>query len=115
MDRFGSDKPDLRFGMELVDLRPALIADDGATPASGFRGFDDTLAAGGLLKAIVAPGLGGASRRELDELTERAKALGAKGLAHLAVDGSGPGSVKGPIVKFLGDDRAGRVATLARA
>jgi aspartyl-tRNA synthetase len=115
MDRFGSDKPDLRFGMELVDLRPALVADDGSAPASGFRVFDETLASGGLVKGIVAPGLGGASRRELDELTERAKAHGAKGLAHLALDGAGEGSVKGPIVKFLGDDRAERLVALAGA
>jgi aspartyl-tRNA synthetase len=115
MDRFGSDKPDLRFGMELVDLRAGLVGADGATPASGFRVFDDTLAAGGLVKAIVAPGMGGATRRELDGLTERAKAHGAKGLAHLAVDGTGQGSVKGPIVKFLGDDRAEQLVALAGA
>ncbi|MBI3750896.1 MAG: aspartate--tRNA ligase, partial [Chloroflexi bacterium] len=115
MDRFGSDKPDLRFGMELVDLRPALVAEDGATPASGFRVFDEALASGGLVKAIVAPGMGAASRRELDELTERAKAHGARGLAHLAVGGEGEGSVHGPIVKFLGDDRAERLVAHAGA
>ena len=114
MDRFGSDKPDLRFGMELVDLRPALLADDGVTPASGFRVFDETLAAGGLVKAIVAPGLGAATRREIDELTERARALGAMGLAHLAV-GEGEAGVHGPIVKFLGDERAASLAAFAGA
>src|SRR6476660_6072327 len=58
MERFGSDKPDIRFGMELVDLAPALVDADGV-PASGFRVFDDALASGGTVKAIVAPGMAG--------------------------------------------------------
>jgi aspartyl-tRNA synthetase len=101
MDRFGSDKPDLRFGMELVDLAPALTDGDGR-PASGFRVFDDALAAGGRVRAIVAPGMAGATRREIDELTETAKRFGAKGLAHLSCEPGG--EVRGPIVKFLGDE-----------
>ena len=100
MERFGSDKPDLRFGMELVDLAPALVDAAGA-PTSGFTVFDGALGAGGRVKAIVAPGLGGATRREIDELTERAKRFGAKGLVHLSVT---PDGLHGPIVKFLGDD-----------
>jgi aspartyl-tRNA synthetase len=95
MERFGSDKPDVRFGMELVDLGPVLA--DG----SGFRVFDEALASGGRVKAIVAPGLGGASRREVDELTERAKRFGAKGLVHLSV---APEGLTGPVAKFLSDD-----------
>jgi aspartyl-tRNA synthetase len=101
MERFGSDKPDVRFGMELVDLAPALVGPDGA-PASGFRVFDETLAEGGRVKAIVAPGLAGATRREIDELTERAKRFGAKGLAYLGLEPGG--EVRGPIAKFLADD-----------
>jgi len=93
IERFGSDKPDVRFGMELVDLAPALAG------GSGFRVFDDALASGGRVKAIVAPGMGGATRREIDELTERAKRFGAKGLAHLSVEAGG--KVGGPIAKFL--------------
>ena len=62
MERFGSDKPDLRFAMELVDLAPALAGADGA-PASGFRVFDETLASGGRVKAIAAPGMGGVDPR----------------------------------------------------
>jgi aspartyl-tRNA synthetase len=101
LERFGTDKPDLRFGMELVDLGPRLVDPSGA-PASGFRVFDETLAAGGRVKAIVAPGLAGASRKEIDELTERAKRFGARGLAWLALaDG---GEIRGPIAKFLSDD-----------
>ena len=71
---------------------------DGA-PASGFRVFDETLAAGGRVKGIAAPGMGGVTRREIDELTELAKRFGAKGLVHLAV-GDG-GELPGPIAKFL--------------
>ena len=61
MDRYGTDKPDLRFGMEMVNLAPALTDAEGK-PASGFRVFDENLAGGGVVKAIVVPGLGGASR-----------------------------------------------------
>src|SRR6185369_7972717 len=112
MDRYGSDKPDLRFGMELVNLAPELAGADGKA-ASGFRVFDDALAGGGSVKAIVAPGLGGASRREIDDLTEAARGYGARGLAHLAVEAEG--SVKGPIVKFLGDDLAEQLVAAAGA
>ena len=101
IERFGSDKPDLRFGMELVDLAPALVDTDGS-PASGFRVFDDALVAGGRVKAIVAPGMGATTRREIDELTELAKRFGAKGLAYLAIDTAG--EIRGPIAKFLSDD-----------
>ena len=101
LERFGSDKPDVRFGMELVDLGPRLVDSDG-TPASGFRVFDETLVAGGRVKAIVAPGMAGSTRREIDELTERAKRFGAKGLAYLALEAGG--EIKGPIAKFLSAD-----------
>ena len=100
LERFGSDKPDVRFGMELIDLAPALVGANGA-PASGFGVFDGALASGGRVKAIVAPGLGGLTRREIDELTDRAKRFGAKGLVHLTVT---PDGLHGPIVKFLSDD-----------
>ena len=98
LERFGSDKPDLRFGMELVDLAPALVSQDG-TPSSGFGVFDTALAEGGRVKAIVAPGMAGVTRREIDELTERARRFGAKGLAYLGLEAGG--EVKGPIAKFL--------------
>src|SRR6478752_4002645 len=96
MERFGSDKPDLRLGMELVDLAPGL------TGGSGFKVFDDALASGGRVKAIVAPGMAGATRREIDELTERARRFGARGLAYLAL--LPDGEIKSPIAKFLADD-----------
>jgi aspartyl-tRNA synthetase len=108
LERFGSDKPDLRFGMELVDLAPIWSE----TP-SGFRVFDEALASGGRVKSIVVPGMGGASRKELDELTERARRFGAKGLVWLAVDESG--SVRSTIAKFLGDDGVEQIVRRAGA
>ena len=95
MERFGSDKPDVRLGMELVDIAPAL------GEASGFRVFDEVRAAGGRVKAIVAPGMAAVTRREIDELTDRARRFGAKGLVHLSVSREG---LAGPIVKFLSDE-----------
>jgi aspartyl-tRNA synthetase len=112
LERFGSDKPDIRFGMELVDLGPALV-DSAGLPASGFGVFDSTLGAGGRVKAVVAPGMAGLTRREVDELTERAKRFGAKGLAYLALEAGG--EVKGPIVKFLSDETRRAIIERSRA
>jgi aspartyl-tRNA synthetase len=105
IERYGSDKPDLRFGMELVDLVPAM--GEGST---GFRVFDETLAAGGRVKAIAAPGMGESSRSQIDELVAFARRFGAKGLAHVSVQADGTGH--SPIGKFLGDDR---VAAIVKA
>ena len=107
MERFGSDKPDLRFGVELFDLRPAIGA------PSGFRVFDETLAAGGRVKGITAPGMGGVSRREVDELTELAKRFGARGLVHLSVQPGG--ELHGPIAKFLSAETQAAVRAAASA
>ena len=95
MNRFGSDKPDIRFAMELVDLTD-LVAD------SGFRVFAETVATGGSVKAVVASGAAGYSRRQLDELTELSKRYGAKGLAWLAVE---EGGVRSPIAKFFSGEQ----------
>jgi len=111
LERFGSDKPDLRFGMELVDIAPLLTGPDGA-PDSGFAVFDDTLRAGGRVKAIAVPGMAGASRSQVDELVATAKRFGAKGLVHLAV---AAGAIHGPTVKFLGEERATAIAARAGA
>ncbi|HTG42502.1 MAG TPA: aspartate--tRNA ligase, partial [Methylomirabilota bacterium] len=107
LERFGTDKPDVRFEMELVDLAPILASDGAEAAASGFRVFDEALAAGGRVKAIVAPGLGTASRSQIDDLTEVAKRFGAKGLASLAVEENG--AVRSSIAKFLGDDLVERL------
>jgi aspartyl-tRNA synthetase len=112
MERFGSDKPDLRFAMELYDLAPALTGAEGV-PASGFRVFDETLAAGNRVKGITAPGLAHASRREIDELTEMVKRFGAKGLVHLAVQEDG--ELHGPIAKFLSPETQAAVREAAGA
>jgi aspartyl-tRNA synthetase len=106
IERFGSDKPDLRFGMELIDLAPELTDPTGAA-VSGFRVFDEALANGGRVQAIVAPGMASASRSQIDELTELARGYGAKGLAWLAVEADG--SIRSPIAKFLGAERAAAV------
>jgi aspartyl-tRNA synthetase len=111
MERFGSDKPDTRFGMELVDLAPVLTDSDGR-PDTGFGVFDGALASGGRVKGIVAPGLAGITRREIDELVETARRFGAKGLVHVSVE---TGGARSPIGKFVGDDRLERIAAQAGA
>jgi aspartyl-tRNA synthetase len=92
--RFGSDKPDRRFGVELVDL-----SDD--FRASGFKVFRGALDAGGVVKAINAKGFAGITTGQIGELTETAKIFGGKGLAFIKVENS---EWKSPIVKFFGDD-----------
>jgi len=101
--RYGSDKPDLRFGMELADLSEVLRNVD-------FRVFADALASGGAVYAIRAEGCGGYSRKQLDELTDLAKRHGAGGLVHLSV--ASDASLRGPAAKFLeGSDAAVLAAT----
>ena len=92
MDRYGSDKPDIRFGLELVNLTDAVRDVD-------FRVFAEPIAAGGAVRAFVAPGCGDYSRKHLDELTDLAKRHGAKGLVHLSVQPDG--SLHGPAARFL--------------
>ncbi|HEX5395516.1 MAG TPA: aspartate--tRNA ligase [Candidatus Limnocylindria bacterium] len=92
IDRYGSDKPDIRFSMELIDLTDALREVD-------FRVFSEPIAAGGAVRAIVAAGCGGYSRKQLDELTDLARRGGAAGLAWLVVEEDG--TLRGPAAKFL--------------
>jgi aspartyl-tRNA synthetase len=92
--RYGSDKPDLRFGMELSDLSD-LLAD------CSFRVFRETVAGGGQVKAIVAPGCAGYSRRQVDELAQLAQGYGARGLVTVALAESG--EVKSSVAKFLSE------------
>ena len=94
MDRFGVDRPDTRFEMELVDLTQIL----GRTEA---RIFTETVKGGGIIKAINVKGGGETSRRELDELTDHAAIYGAKGLAWFK---SNPDGWQSPLAKFIGDD-----------
>lgn len=81
MNRYGSDKPDLRFGLELVDLSKVFAG-------SGFRVFDDVAQRGGVIRGVVAPGCGNYSRGQLDKMTDMAKRFGAKGLVWIKGDGS---------------------------
>lgn len=94
MALYGTDKPDLRFGMQIVDLSDIAAQ-------SGFRVFREAVAVGGAVRAIVAPGCADYSRRQIDELVEQAKLLGAKGLVTMAV---AEGEVRSPIAKFLGQE-----------
>ncbi len=112
LERFGSDKPDLRFGMELVDLAPALQADGGGE-GTGFRVFDEAIAGGGRVKGVVAPGMAAASRRDIDELMAFARRYGARGLVHVSVDGDG--AVHSPVGKYLGEERLRAMVAAAGA
>ena len=95
MDRFGIDRPDMRYGLELCDVS-ATVAD------ADFAVFRDAIAAGGCVKMIAVPGGASLSRKQLDGLTDAAKHLGAKGLAWLKLGGeAGAGTMGGPIAKFL--------------
>ena len=102
VDRFGSDKADLRYGMELVDLVELFAG-------SGFKAFASVAADGGAIKALCAPGGGSLSRKELDRLVEDAKGRGAAGLVWVVVEDGG--ALRSPVEKFLSDDeRSGIVA-----
>ena len=105
VERYGTDKPDLRFGMELIDVSEVFAK-------SEFRVFQSAIETGGVIKCIVAPGCSGYSRKEVDALTESAKGLGAKGLATLAVTGEG---LKGTAAKFVQPEEANAVISRAGA
>jgi aspartyl-tRNA synthetase len=91
--RFGSDKPDLRFGMELIEVSSLFVK-------SEFIVFKSTLENGGMIKCIVAQGCAGYTRKQLDELTVVARDLGAKGLVTLALTAEG---LKGSAAKFISE------------
>lgn len=105
MERYGSDKPDLRFEMAFVDIG-AQVAD------TSFRVFADALASGGVVKAIVAPGIANYSRKQTDELVEFVKGYGLKGLATIAVQ---PEGVKSSIGKFFTDEELRNLAQFVGA
>jgi len=105
IDRFGTDKPDIRYGMELSDLGDVVRA-------SAFRVFDETLEAGGRVVALAAPGMATATRSQIDELTELARRFGARGLAWMVLE---DGGVRSPIGKFLGDERVARIVAATGA
>ncbi len=93
MEKYGSDKPDLRFGLELKDV-------SGIMKDSSFKVFLDTLSKGGIVKGINAKGLAGYSRKDLDDLTKEVQGYGAKGLAWMKVKEK----VESPIAKFFPEE-----------
>jgi aspartyl-tRNA synthetase len=103
MDRYGSDKPDLRIPLELVDA--ASVFADGP-----FEPFKDILAAGGVVRGLPFPGGAAFSRKDLAAIEERARKLGASGLAAFQRKA---GEIKGPLVKFLDPERMERLENLA--
>ena len=93
LNRYGIDKPDTRFGMELAEFTEEFRA-------STFKVFSGAVANGGVVKALNAKGMAGATQGQIETMTEYAKSFGAKGLAFIKVEG---GEWKSPIVKFFND------------
>ncbi len=103
MDRYGVDKPDLRFGLELVELTDVFATTE-------FKAF----AGASTIKGIRVPGVAEQyGRNQLDKLTDRAKSLGAKGLVWMKVGADG--SLDSPVAKFLSDDEAGSLSARLEA
>jgi aspartyl-tRNA synthetase len=100
MDRYGTDHPDLRFGLPLVEISDL-------ARAGSFGVFQQALAAGGIVKGIRVPGAAGYTRREIDELTEFARILGAKGLVTLAI--SATGEVKSVLTKYMAHEEVAAI------
>ncbi|HUR60229.1 MAG TPA: aspartate--tRNA ligase [Opitutaceae bacterium] len=100
MNRYGVDKPDVRFGMELVDFSDTF-------KNSAFKVFQATVAGGGVIKALNAKGLADLTQGELKNMEDVAKSLGAKGLAFIKVEG---GEWKSPIVKFFSETEKAELA-----
>ncbi len=100
MDRYGSDKPDTRFGLELKDISDIAKSSD-------FKVFVQALELGGQVKGFAAPGMAGLSRKDVDDLTDEAKIFGAKGLAWIKVTDAG---FESPIAKFF---KEGQIKSIA--
>jgi aspartyl-tRNA synthetase len=105
MRRYGTDRPDTRFAMELVDLTDAVRG-------SSFAIFKDAVAAGGAVRAIVVSGKADASRKDIDGWTAVAKGRGAKGLVSFAFTAT---EVRSPVAKFFTDDELAKVRSAAGA
>jgi len=102
MARYGSDKPDLRYGVELTDLSEYLRGTE-------FRVFASAIDAGGYVGAVVMPGGAAQTRRELDGWQDWAKARGARGLAYVVLDAE-TGEARGPVAKNLSQEHLGGLA-----
>jgi aspartyl-tRNA synthetase len=99
MSRFGSDKPDMRFGMEIVDISDI-------AGSCGFQVFESTIASGGYVGGICIKNGAGLSRKNLDELAEMVKKTGGRGLVHIAYIGD---EIKSPLSKFISIDKSGEI------
>ncbi|NOQ67879.1 aspartate--tRNA ligase [Patescibacteria group bacterium] len=99
MKKYGSDKPDLRYGLEIEDISEMV-------KGCGFGVFSGAVENGGVVRAICAKGASKFSRADIDKLTEYAKEFGAKGLAYIVVKEN---ELQSPIVKFLGDELAQKI------
>ena len=115
MDRFASDKPDLRFGLEMADLTDL-------ASKSEFRVFSSAASGGGIVKGFSVPGAGGYARRQLDELVEFTKTRGAQGLVYIALDASAASldeltgdDFRSPAARFLTLDEVKEAAALTGA
>lgn len=106
MDKYGSDKPDLRFGMELINMTEAV-------KGSEFKVFNDIIDKGDIVKAINVKGDAGIPRRELDGLVNFVAIYGAKGLAWMQIQPDG--SVKSPIAKFFSEEYLANILKTAEA
>jgi len=106
MERFGSDRPDTRFGLELVDVSSVFSA-------SEFKVFSGALSSGGAIKAINAKGAGDFSRGRIDQLNQAAIDAGAKGLAWVAMTTAG--ETKSPVAKFFTDEEMAALKTAVAA
>ena len=102
MDRFGSDKPDTRFGMELKDVSSIV-------EGCGFGVFTGALSNGGSVRGINAKGQGAMPRKKIDKLVEYAKGYGAKGLAYLSVNADG--TYKSSFAKFMSEEELGALVS----
>lgn len=106
MDRFGSDKPDTRFGLELFDVTDIM-------EASTFEAFKGVIANGGTVRAIKIPGIANYSRKDMDDVRNLAISFGAKGLAWVTY--MEDGEVKSPVFKFLTEDQIAEIQKRAGA
>ena len=106
MDRFGSDKPDTRFGLELFDIGDIILQ-------SEFDIVKKTLEAGGIVRGIRIPGGAKYSRKEIDDITKLAVSFGAKALANIIYNEDG--TAKSPVLKFVTEEQAQQIKDRAQA
>ncbi|MDR1167794.1 MAG: aspartate--tRNA ligase [Heliobacteriaceae bacterium] len=105
-ERFGSDRPDTRFGLELFDVTDIM-------EASTFQAFKDVIAAGGTVRAVKIPGIANYSRKDMDDVRNLAISFGAKGLAWVTY--MEDGEVKSPVFKFLDENQIAEIQNRADA